>query len=207
MRIVSFTSFGPAACLSNAYFLLFANAPMLVLAAMNSFRFAAGRERCFADSRKHGKARTMTREVPALKGAFTPLVAPFRSGVVDYDLYAKLIDWQIEQGAQGLLVNATSGEPTTLIRREGQTDRSRGQNLGGPQAGRSRHPGRVSCRGGYPSGPCRKGRSRRGRFSHTLLCAAPSARSHIVFRRPRCQNRTSLSNLSHPESCGGVGGR
>jgi 4-hydroxy-tetrahydrodipicolinate synthase len=60
----------------------------------------------------------MTREVPALKGAFTPLVAPFRNGVVDYDLYAKLIDWQIDQGAQGLLVNATSGEPTTLTSEE-----------------------------------------------------------------------------------------
>jgi hypothetical protein len=44
----------------------------------------------------------MTREVPALKGAFTPLVAPFRNGGVDYDLYAKIIEWRIEQGAQGL---------------------------------------------------------------------------------------------------------
>ena len=60
----------------------------------------------------------MTREVPALRGAFTPLVVPFRNGAVDYDLYAKIIDWQIEQGAQGLLVNATSGEPTTLTSEE-----------------------------------------------------------------------------------------
>lgn len=56
----------------------------------------------------------MMRKVPFLKGAFTPLVVPFKSGAVDYDRYAELIQWQIEQGAHGLLVNATSGEPTTL---------------------------------------------------------------------------------------------
>jgi 4-hydroxy-tetrahydrodipicolinate synthase len=60
----------------------------------------------------------MIRKVPFLKGAFTPLVVPFRSGEVDYDRYAKLIDWQIEQGTHGLLVNATSGEPTTLTLEE-----------------------------------------------------------------------------------------
>src|SRR5271166_6383139 len=56
----------------------------------------------------------MIGKVPFLKGAFTPLVVPFKSGAVDYDRYAELIEWQIEQGAHGLLVNATSGEPTTL---------------------------------------------------------------------------------------------
>ena len=56
----------------------------------------------------------MVPQVPFLQGAFTPLVAPFKNGAVDYDQYAKLIEWQIEQGTHGLLVNATSGEPTTL---------------------------------------------------------------------------------------------
>jgi 4-hydroxy-tetrahydrodipicolinate synthase len=56
----------------------------------------------------------MIRKVSFLKGAFTPLVVPFRNGDVDYDRYAKLIEWQIGQGTHGLLVNATSGEPTTL---------------------------------------------------------------------------------------------
>jgi 4-hydroxy-tetrahydrodipicolinate synthase len=56
----------------------------------------------------------MVPKVPFLQGAFTPLVAPFKNGAVDYDQYAKLIEWQIEQGTHGLLVNATSGEPTTL---------------------------------------------------------------------------------------------
>lgn len=56
--------------------------------------------------------------VPFLKGAFTPLVVPFDGGEVDYDQYVKLIEWQIEQGTHGLLVNATSGEPTTLTLEE-----------------------------------------------------------------------------------------
>jgi 4-hydroxy-tetrahydrodipicolinate synthase len=60
----------------------------------------------------------MIRKVPFLKGAFTPLVVPFSSGEVDFDRYAKLIEWQIEQGTHGLLVNATSGEPTTLTLEE-----------------------------------------------------------------------------------------
>jgi 4-hydroxy-tetrahydrodipicolinate synthase len=56
----------------------------------------------------------MVRKVPFLKGAFTPLIVPFQDGSVDYGRYANLIEWQIEQGTHGLLVNATSGEPTTL---------------------------------------------------------------------------------------------
>jgi 4-hydroxy-tetrahydrodipicolinate synthase len=56
----------------------------------------------------------MIRKVPFLKGAFTPLIVPFTHGEVDFDRYATLIEWQIEQGTHGLLVNATSGEPTTL---------------------------------------------------------------------------------------------
>jgi 4-hydroxy-tetrahydrodipicolinate synthase len=54
------------------------------------------------------------RKVSFLKGAFTPLVVPFKGNEVDYDGYARLIEWQIGQGTHGLLVNATSGEPTTL---------------------------------------------------------------------------------------------
>jgi 4-hydroxy-tetrahydrodipicolinate synthase len=56
----------------------------------------------------------MIGEISFLKGSFTPLVVPFQNGAIDYDRYAALIEWQIDQGTHGLLVNATSGEPTTL---------------------------------------------------------------------------------------------
>jgi 4-hydroxy-tetrahydrodipicolinate synthase len=49
-----------------------------------------------------------------LRGAYCPLVVPFRDGAIDFDAYGKLIERQIAEGSHGLLVNATSGEPTTL---------------------------------------------------------------------------------------------
>ena len=49
-----------------------------------------------------------------LRGAYCPLVVPFRDGKIDFDAYGKLIERQIAEGTHGLLVNATSGEPTML---------------------------------------------------------------------------------------------
>ena len=49
-----------------------------------------------------------------LQGAYCPLIVPFRDGKIDFDAYGKLIERQIVEGSHGLLVNATSGEPTTL---------------------------------------------------------------------------------------------
>jgi 4-hydroxy-tetrahydrodipicolinate synthase len=49
-----------------------------------------------------------------LRGAYCPLIVPFRDGKIDFDTYAALIERQIAEGTHGLLVNATSGEPTTL---------------------------------------------------------------------------------------------
>ena len=53
-----------------------------------------------------------------LKGSYTPVVVPFSNGEVDYDDYARLCNWLIENGTDGLLPNATSGEPTTLTLEE-----------------------------------------------------------------------------------------
>jgi 4-hydroxy-tetrahydrodipicolinate synthase len=49
-----------------------------------------------------------------LRGAYCPLVVPFRDGMIDFDAYGALIERQITEGSHGLLVNATSGEPTML---------------------------------------------------------------------------------------------
>lgn len=49
-----------------------------------------------------------------LHGAYCPLIVPFRDGKIDFETYGKLIERQIVAGSHGLLVNATSGEPTTL---------------------------------------------------------------------------------------------
>ena len=50
----------------------------------------------------------------ALTGSYPPLIAPFRDGRVDYDAYARLVEHQIANGTHGIVVNGTSGEPTTL---------------------------------------------------------------------------------------------
>lgn len=56
----------------------------------------------------------MTGRLDRLKGSIPPLVTPFRSGAVDYDAYAKLVEFQIQNGSHGILVNGTTAEPSTL---------------------------------------------------------------------------------------------
>lgn len=52
------------------------------------------------------------------KGALTALVTPFRKGKVDEEAYRALIEWQIEQGIQGLVPCGTTGESATLSHEE-----------------------------------------------------------------------------------------
>ena len=52
-------------------------------------------------------------EIDFLRGVYCPLIVPFRNGKIDFDTYGKLIERQIAEGTHGLLVNATSGEPTS----------------------------------------------------------------------------------------------
>lgn len=56
----------------------------------------------------------MTGGLDRLKGSIPPLVTPFRRGAVDYDAYAKLVAFQIQNGSHGILVNGTTAEPSTL---------------------------------------------------------------------------------------------
>ncbi|MDR2618333.1 MAG: 4-hydroxy-tetrahydrodipicolinate synthase [Treponema sp.] len=50
-----------------------------------------------------------------LKGAFTALITPMKdSGGVDYDGFRRLIDFQLEEGIDGLVPLGTTGETPTL---------------------------------------------------------------------------------------------
>src|SRR6185312_12788812 len=50
-----------------------------------------------------------------LKGSFPPIVTPFKdNGAVDYDTYAKLVDFHAKGGSHGIVVTGTTGEPSTL---------------------------------------------------------------------------------------------
>jgi 4-hydroxy-tetrahydrodipicolinate synthase len=53
-----------------------------------------------------------------IRGSIPPLITPFRDGAVDYDAYARLIEFQIEKGTHGILVNGTTAEPSTLTTAE-----------------------------------------------------------------------------------------
>lgn len=48
------------------------------------------------------------------KGSIVALITPFRNGEVDRDAFQRLVDWQIEEGTDGLVPVGTTGESPTL---------------------------------------------------------------------------------------------
>ena len=57
-------------------------------------------------------------KLEALKGSIPPLVTPFKNGAVDYETYARLVEYQVANGSHGVLVNGTTSEPSTLTTAE-----------------------------------------------------------------------------------------
>lgn len=55
---------------------------------------------------------------PIFKGAATALITPTAEHGVDYEAFGRLIDWQIDQGIDGLVIAGTTGEGATLTDRE-----------------------------------------------------------------------------------------
>lgn len=51
---------------------------------------------------------------PIFRGAATALITPITENGVDYELFGRLIDWQIEQGINALVIAGTTGEGSTL---------------------------------------------------------------------------------------------
>lgn len=49
-----------------------------------------------------------------IEGCLTALVTPFKGETIDFDGIAKLVDWQIEQGVDGIVAVGTTGESATL---------------------------------------------------------------------------------------------
>ena len=63
----------------------------------------------------------MSYDLTKLKGSIPPLITPFKDGAVDYDAYAGLVEFQIDKGSHGILVNGTTSEPSTLTTEERNT--------------------------------------------------------------------------------------
>ena len=55
---------------------------------------------------------------PIFTGAASALITPMNENGVDYENFAKLIDWQIEEGIDALVIAGTSGEASTLTDEE-----------------------------------------------------------------------------------------
>ncbi len=51
---------------------------------------------------------------PIFEGMATAIITPITEKGIDYEAFARLIDWQIEEGINGLVVCGTTGESSTL---------------------------------------------------------------------------------------------
>ena len=49
-----------------------------------------------------------------LRGSYPPLITPFKDGAVDYEAFARLVEYQIAEGSHGIVVCGTTAEPSTL---------------------------------------------------------------------------------------------
>ncbi len=56
-----------------------------------------------------------------IKGSIPPVITPFKNGEIDLDTYRRLIKFHVAEGSHGILVNGTSGEPSTLTTEERNT--------------------------------------------------------------------------------------
>ncbi len=57
-------------------------------------------------------------KTPIFKGMATALITPIAENGIDYEAFAKLIDWQIEEGINALVICGTTGEASTLTDEE-----------------------------------------------------------------------------------------
>lgn len=51
-------------------------------------------------------------------GAATAIITPFKNNQIDYEEFARLIDWQIDEGIDAIVVCGTTGEASTLTDEE-----------------------------------------------------------------------------------------
>ena len=56
----------------------------------------------------------MTGDLSKIKGSIPPIISPFVNDTLDYDAFAGLVEFQINKGSHGILVNGTTAEPSTL---------------------------------------------------------------------------------------------
>ena len=60
----------------------------------------------------------MPYDLTKIKGSMPPIITPFNNNQLDYEAYAGLVEFQIDKGSHGILVNGTTAEPSTLTAEE-----------------------------------------------------------------------------------------
>ena len=55
---------------------------------------------------------------PAIHGSITALITPFKNGAIDEKAFQDFVQWQIDEGTQGLVPCGTTGETPTLTENE-----------------------------------------------------------------------------------------
>lgn len=60
----------------------------------------------------------MIMKKPVFEGMATALITPITEKGIDFEAFGKLIDWQIEEGIDGIVVCGTTGEGSTLTDEE-----------------------------------------------------------------------------------------
>ncbi len=57
-------------------------------------------------------------KTPIFEGMATAIITPINENGIDYEAFARLIDWQIDEGIDGIVVCGTTGEGSTLTDKE-----------------------------------------------------------------------------------------
>ena len=57
-------------------------------------------------------------KTPIFEGMATALITPIDENGINYQAFAKLIDWQIDEGIDALVICGTTGESSTLTDEE-----------------------------------------------------------------------------------------
>ncbi|MBD5635849.1 MAG: dihydrodipicolinate synthase family protein, partial [Candidatus Eremiobacteraeota bacterium] len=88
------------------------------MAATKRTRAPTGRAGAPRSDIRKGSVRVwrlaVVHDLSALRGSIPPLITPFVDGEVDFAGYARLVNFHVDNGSHGILVNGTTAEPSTL---------------------------------------------------------------------------------------------
>lgn len=119
-----------------------------------------------------------------LHGMFTALVTPFNDGELDLNALERLIDWQIAQGADGIVLATATGETSALSEAERLTLLSAARNIAG------RHYLVIAAVGTYAT----------GRTVEEVIAAEKAGASALLLRMPYYSRPTQAGLVAHIEA-------